>query len=134
MSKPHIYSIIIPHHNTPDLLSRCLQSIPQREDIQVIVVDDNSDAQYIDDVQAACDTHPNTRCFLTTEGRGAGFARNKALKQVNSKWVIFSDADDYFPKPSPSLTNTKITKRISYASTRLAVSRTQVKRVIAANT
>ena len=90
------YNIIIPHHNNPALLRRCLDSIPQREDIQVIVVDDNSDAKYIDEVQAACDAHPNTHCFLTTEGRGAGFARNKALKQVNSKWVIFSDADDYF--------------------------------------
>ena len=37
------YSFIIPHHNTPDLLKRLIDSIPQREDIEVIVVDDNSD-------------------------------------------------------------------------------------------
>lgn len=32
------YSIIIPHYNIPDLLGRCLRSIPERRDIQVIVV------------------------------------------------------------------------------------------------
>jgi len=36
------FSIIIPHKNIPDLLMRCLKSIPVSEDIQLIVVDDNS--------------------------------------------------------------------------------------------
>ena len=36
------FSIIIPHYDIPDLLMRCLKSIPVSEDIQVIVVDDNS--------------------------------------------------------------------------------------------
>ena len=37
-----LFSIIIPHYDIPDLLMRCLKSIPVSEDIQVIVVDDNS--------------------------------------------------------------------------------------------
>lgn len=37
-----LFSIIIPHYDIPDLLMRCLESIPVSEDIQVIVVDDNS--------------------------------------------------------------------------------------------
>ena len=42
------YSVIIPHKNTPELLQRCLASIPKRVDIQVIVVDDNSDLDKVD--------------------------------------------------------------------------------------
>jgi cellulose synthase/poly-beta-1,6-N-acetylglucosamine synthase-like glycosyltransferase len=42
------YSIIIPHKNIPQLLQRCLDSIPRREDVQIIVVDDNSDANKVD--------------------------------------------------------------------------------------
>ena len=42
-----IYSIIIPHHNIPDLLRRSLTSIPFREDIQVIIVDYCSDQEYL---------------------------------------------------------------------------------------
>ena len=36
------YSIIIPHKNSPELLERCLNSIPERKDIEIIVVDDCS--------------------------------------------------------------------------------------------
>ena len=36
------YSITITHYNSPALLSRMLLSIPERDDIQVIVVDDAS--------------------------------------------------------------------------------------------
>lgn len=43
-----VYSIIIPHKNIPDLLRRCLDSIPQRPDIQIIVVDDNSSPDKVD--------------------------------------------------------------------------------------
>lgn len=41
------YSIIIPHKNIPQLLQRCLDSIPIRDDVQVIVVDDNSDTDKV---------------------------------------------------------------------------------------
>ena len=36
-------SIIIPHYNIPDLLEKLMSSIPKRDDIQIIVVDDHSD-------------------------------------------------------------------------------------------
>ena len=42
------YSIIIPHKNIPQLLKRCLDSIPQRDDVQIIVVDDNSSSDIVD--------------------------------------------------------------------------------------
>ena len=44
MSAYH-YSIIIPHKDRPTLLARLLESIPSRDDIEVIVVDDASENQ-----------------------------------------------------------------------------------------
>ena len=38
------YSIIIPHKNTPRLLERCLCSIPTWDEIQIIIIDDNSNS------------------------------------------------------------------------------------------
>ncbi|MFS2459047.1 glycosyltransferase, partial [Phocaeicola vulgatus] len=38
------YSIIIPHKNTPRLLERCLYSIPTWDEIQIIIIDDNSNS------------------------------------------------------------------------------------------
>lgn len=90
------YSIIIPHKNTPDLLCRCLDSIPKRDDIQIIVVDDNSDEGKVN-----FSTFPgiNDKCvevYFTKEGKGAGYARNVGLKHAKGKWLLFADSDDFF--------------------------------------
>ena len=42
------YSIIIPHKNTPRLLERCLYSIPTWDEIQIIIIDDNSNSESVD--------------------------------------------------------------------------------------
>jgi len=90
------YSIIIPHHNTPQLLERCLGSIPDCEDIQVIVVDDNSNSQIVDFSKFPSLNRSNTITLFTKEGKGAGYARNIALQQAKGEWLLFADADDYF--------------------------------------
>jgi len=88
------YSIIIPHKNIPSLLRRCLDSIPERDDLEIIVVDDNSDEKSIKNLKGI---HRNSlQIIYTKEGKGAGFARNIGLKQARGIWVIFSDADDVF--------------------------------------
>lgn len=90
------YSVIIPHKNSPDLLLRCLQSIPQREDIQIIVVDDNSDAKRVNFEHFPGKGISGIDIYFTKEGRGAGYVRNVGLKHARGEWLIFADADDYF--------------------------------------
>ena len=88
------YTIIIPHYNIPDLLMRCLNSIPVREDIQVIVVDDCSpDAnRYLKDYPEL--SRPYLEYYSTPQGGSAGRARNVGLDHAKGKWLIFLDADD----------------------------------------
>lgn len=90
------FTIIIPHKNIPNLLMKCLNSIPQRDDLQIVVVDDDSDPQIVDFSNFPGSDRNDVKIILTKEGRGAGYARNVGLKQVKSKWVLFADADDYF--------------------------------------
>lgn len=95
MAEP-VFSIIIPHKDIPDLLMRCLKSVPVSEDIQVIVVDDNSS-----DADTYLDKYPElSRPYLefirTTKGGGAGYARNIGLDHAKGKWILFADADDFF--------------------------------------
>ena len=89
------YTIIIPHKNTPDLLQYCLDSIPVREDVQVIVIDDKSDAEKVDFDHFPRWKGENYEYYLTKEGKGAGYARNVGLKHACGKWVLFVDADDF---------------------------------------
>ena len=87
------YSFIIPHHNSPDLLNRCLDSIPQREDIEIIVVDDNSDADKRPRV-----SRPDVKliCIDAEHTKGAGRARNYGLAAAAGRWVLFIDCDDFY--------------------------------------
>jgi glycosyltransferase involved in cell wall biosynthesis len=91
-----IFSIIIPHKNIPDLLQRCLDSIPRREDIQIIVVDDNSDENQVDFNNFPGLNDKHVELYLTKEGKGAGYARNVGLIHAKGKWLLFADADDFF--------------------------------------
>lgn len=90
------YSVIIPHKNSPKLLQRCLDSIPKREDIQIIVIDDNSDTDKVDFDRFPGKDCNNIEIIFTKEGKGAGYARNVGLDASEGQWIIFSDADDFF--------------------------------------
>lgn len=90
------YSIIIPHKNVPHLLKRCLDSIPIREGLEVIIVDDNSNNQKIDINLFPGKDRIDTTIIFLTESHGAGYARNVGIKKARGKWILFADADDYF--------------------------------------
>ena len=92
----YTYTIIIPHKNSPKLLQRCLDSIPQREDLHIIVVDDNSDTDKVDFNNFPGLERKDIEVYYTKEGKGAGYARNVGLAHADCEKVLFADADDYF--------------------------------------
>ncbi len=87
------YSFIIPHRNSPELLKRCVGSIPQRDDVQIIVVDDNSDVNLKPDIDRKGVT---VKLLTKQEAKGAGHARNIGIEMAQGKWLFFADADDYY--------------------------------------
>lgn len=98
------YSIIIPHKNRLELLERCLSSIPQRKDVQIIVVDDNSDPTQVDfsSLEQICRSR-NAELILTMKGKGAGYARNVGLSRAQGRYLLFSDCDDVFSEELDSI-------------------------------
>ena len=103
MKKQFAYSIIIPHKNIPSLLQRCLDSIPQRDDVQIIVVDDNSNPLKVDFEKFPGLDKPNTEVYFDKSGKGAGCARNIGLEHAKGEWVIFADSDDVFEPDFPQI-------------------------------
>ena len=99
------FSFIIPHKNSPKLLERCLASIPRNENIQIIVVDDNSSTNIVDFDHFPGKDEKCVEVYLTKAGKGAGYARNIGLKYALGDWIIFADADDYFTDNALSILN-----------------------------
>lgn len=88
------YTVIVPHYNMPALLQRALRSIPVRNDIQVVVIDDCSPCekdlkQLVPELE-----RPNTELLSTGKNSGVGVARNIGLDNAEGKWIICVDSDD----------------------------------------
>lgn len=90
------FSVIIPHKNSPQLLQRCLDSIPQYDGLRIIVVDDNSDKNKVDFDKFPGLKRKDVEVVFAKEGKGAGYARNVGLQHARGEWILFADADDYF--------------------------------------
>lgn len=91
-------SIAVCVFNQENLILRALQSIPEREDIEVVVVNDGS----TDHTESLVKTwmswpHKYSIKYLPfSENRGIGFARNEALKASTGEYFGTLDSDDYF--------------------------------------
>ena len=85
-----LLSIIIPVYNRADLILKCLNSIPDRTDTEIIVVDDGSTdntwevISKIDRIKA-----------IHQENAGPGMARNTGLDIAQGDYIMFVDSDDY---------------------------------------
>ena len=90
------FTIIIPHKNTPTLLNRLIDSIPSRDDLEIIVVDDHSDADIFDINHFSAKDRNNLIVISNASSCGAGNARNYALPLAKGKWILFADSDDFY--------------------------------------
>ena len=95
MNKCCLYSIIIPHYNSPQLLKRCLDSIPDRNDVEILVIDDNSDNKLRPTSQK---TNVRIINIPQSDSKGAGHARNVGIANAIGDWLLFADCDDYYNK------------------------------------
>ena len=87
-----LLSIIIPTYNRATRITKALNSIPERDDIEIIVVDDCS----TDSTLEVLNNFDRDLIILRTEkNSGPGAARNKGLDVAKGDYVIFLDSDDW---------------------------------------
>lgn len=94
-----ILSVIIPFFNRMAYIAQLVESVPLRDDIEIIIVDDKSKAeetaQLVAYVRAAQETR-NIQYFYNEGTKSAGACRNVGLQHAVGEWVLFADSDDYF--------------------------------------
>ena len=92
-----LVTVVIPVYNQEVLLTKALDSIPDRPDIEVIIVDDAStDNSYT----IACNyqnlvKNLQVTCLKNTENHGVAYTRNRAYSLARGKYILNLDSDDY---------------------------------------
>lgn len=87
-----IASILIPVYNQEELIKKAINSIPDRKDIEIIVVNDASTDNTLNSVLSF--KRPITVINLSTR-KSIGYCRNLCLKRATGKFAIWIDSDDY---------------------------------------
>lgn len=94
-------SVILPVYNQENLVIRALKSIPMRDDIEIIVIDDGSSDNtwnnllnyrnnYIDSL--------NLVLLYNKENKGVSYTINKGYDNARGEYIVLLGSDDYFYK------------------------------------
>ena len=89
-------SIIIPVFNQEELVIKALDSIPTRNDIEIIVINDGSTdntKNVLDHYQA--NSNKNIRLFHLKENKGVAYAKNIGYDNATGEYLHEIDSDDY---------------------------------------
>ena len=92
-------SIIIPVYNQEKLITRALDSIPRRKDIEIIVIDDGSTDKTFKNVLKYREEHTeliNFMCLYNKKNEGVASAVNKGYDNASGEYIVLLGSDDYF--------------------------------------
>ena len=92
-----LLTIIIPVYNQEKLILRALDSIPRRDDIEVLIIDDGSTDNTYKVVKNYAKTSAlNIRIIRLKENKGLGNAKNVGYDNALGDYINQLDSDDYF--------------------------------------
>lgn len=89
-------SVIIPYYNTKrEYFESCIRSVLNQtfDDYEVIIVDDGSEADYMDCLNQVCMEDERIRVFHQNN-LGVSAARNEGVLQASGEYITFVDSDD----------------------------------------
>lgn len=90
-------SIVVPVWNQQDLIVRALASIPHREDVEIIVVNDGSTDNTSTEIWDNLDKfNKNIQVVEFKDNRGVATALNAGLHLISGDYYMALGSDDYF--------------------------------------
>ncbi|CEG33840.1 glycosyltransferase family 2 protein [Peribacillus simplex] len=94
-----LLTVVIPNYNNAKYIKECIYSIFEQSYsgiAQVIIVDDCSTDNSIQVIEELMKEYPTIRLVALSENAGVSNARNMGLNCVQTKYVTFIDADDFY--------------------------------------
>lgn len=90
-------TIIVPHYNSAETLERLIKSIGRHGNIQIIVIDDNSNKNIELLMEVKTKYSDIAEFYNNSTGiQSAGACRNIGIEKAHGTWIVFADADDFF--------------------------------------
>ena len=89
-------SVIIPAYNSEKWITNCLKSIPVRDDIEIICINDGSTDRtigYLNNFKKY--SKQNVKIIDLKENKGVSYARNQGIEASEGKYLVMIDSDDY---------------------------------------
>ena len=94
-SKQSLVSVIMPIHNYGNMFQKSLESVfnSTYKNIELVIVNDGSENQYVIDKLESLSTHPNIK-IINQKNSGPSKARNNGIKNSNGDYILPLDSDD----------------------------------------
>ena len=90
-------SVIIPVYNQEDLVIRAIESIPKRDDIEVIVIDDGSTDNTWERLKEYSQKEKTNYLLVkNSENKGVAYTVNRGYDLATGRYVVLLGSDDYF--------------------------------------
>lgn len=90
-----LISIIIPIYNSKRFLERCIESILNVENIEIILIDDGSTDGSWDVCKKYMERYNEIITGIHIQNNGVSNARNIGIERAKGKYIFFLDSDDY---------------------------------------
>lgn len=89
-------SVIIPCYNSSEWIIKCLNSIPKRDDVEIICINDGSTDDTIDKLtKYKQKKNKDLIVFGFSKNRGVSCARNQGIDIASGEYLVMIDSDDY---------------------------------------
>lgn len=91
-------SVVIPVYNQESLIERSIRSIPRRDDIEIIVIDDGSTDDTLNKLLTISIelNDPNFIVLHNRQNMGVGYTVNRGLDIADGEYIVLLGSDDYF--------------------------------------
>lgn len=92
-------SVIIPVFNQEELVIKAIESIPKRDDIEIIVIDDGSSDCTWENLIQYSNLHPellNLILLYNEENKGVAYTVNRGYDCAKGEYIVLLGSDDYF--------------------------------------